>query len=69
MEGVMKRFIIALADLYTGENKLHIVEAQDGLQAMKKVLEVEDQYFINIDEIKAYASDGDMLISDPYEIE
>ena len=64
----MKKYIVGLANIYNGENELHIVEASNSIEAMKKVLEV-DEDFANIEEVKQYAHDGDYLISEPLEIE
>lgn len=64
----MKKYIVGLANIYNGENELHIVEASNSIEAMKKVLEV-DEDFASIEEVKQYAYDGDCLISEPLEIE
>lgn len=64
----MKKYIVGLANIYNGANELHIVEASNSIEAMKKVLEV-DEDFANIEEVKQYAHDGDYLISEPLEIE
>lgn len=64
----MKKYIVGLANLYNGANELHIVEASNSIEAMKKVLEV-DEDFANVEEVKQYAHDGDYLISEPLEIE
>lgn len=63
----MKKYVIGLANIYNGINELHIVEASNPIEAMKKVLEV-DEDFASIEEVKQYAHDGDYLISEPLEI-
>ena len=64
----MEKYIVGLANIYEGVNELHVVEASNKIEAMKKVLGVEEN-FRSIEEIKQYAHDADHLISEPLEIE
>lgn len=64
----MKKYVVGLANLYDGSNKLHIVEANSPIEAMKIVLDVQHEEFKSIQEIQAYAHDGELLISEPMEL-
>lgn len=64
----MKKYVVGLANLYNGSNKLHIVEASNPIEAMKTVLGLQHEEFSNIEEIQAYAHDGELLISEPMEL-
>lgn len=64
----MKKYIVGLANLYDGSNKLHIVEANSPIEAMKIVLGLQHEEFSNVEKIQAYAHDGELLISEPMEL-
>jgi hypothetical protein len=63
----MKKYVIGLANLYENTNELHVVEANNPIEAMCKVLETDDE-FNSVEEVKQYAFDGDMLITEPLEL-
>lgn len=64
----MKKYVVGLANLYDGSNKLHVVEANSPIEAMKTVLDLQHEEFGSIQEIQAYAHDGELLISEPMEL-
>lgn len=67
----MKRFLFAYIDFFENDNKIIEIEAEDGLSAARKLAE-RDGYQLpkicSIEDIKDLFFQGDIGISDPYEI-
>lgn len=56
---------IAIANLFNSENKIYTIEAENELEALCLLLDLDIENFSSVGDVIKYASDGDLLVSKP----
>lgn len=65
---MLKKYAIAICDLFENQNEIKIIEAESEIDALVSVLDIDDiveTNNMNVEEILQYAFDGDLVVSKP----